>query len=295
MHKKTLIQREFEASRRHEFRPMRGYPKLVELSPENVAKAEANIRNDSAYIKSSDENAAPNKKYGGSTAYWMMKLKSVLIDGKDVSPQTYREYLSETVVAIDRDNSTHLNCDGGGREEMTRRLLEFPDKELNEITRRMRLVEALRNPRATKYSLIETLSERTIAKGENHNPRVNLSFASKFCHYACFYFFEGMEEQDNYSIYDSVVSKVLPLYCSHFNIPKLRCGNKDYVLYQETIDAIIKASASDDKSGKPISRNGFDHLLWYYFKGRQAMVDEELRNLRSQPRNERGRLKGAMK
>ena len=262
MHKKTLIQREFEASRRHEFHPMRGHPKLVELSPENVAKAEANIRNDSAYIKSSDENAAPNKKYGGSTAYWMMKLKSVLINGKDVSPQIYREYLSETVAAIDRDNSTHLNCDGGGREEMTRRLLEFHDKELDEISRRMYLVKALKNPRATKYSLIKTLSERTTAKEGKYRPRVNLSFASKFCHYACFYFFEGMEEQDNYSIYDSVVSKVLPLYCSHFNIPKLRDGNKDYVLYQETIDAIIKAA------GGHISRNGFDHLLWYYFKGR---------------------------
>ena len=44
---------------------------LVALTIENVAKVEAMIQNDSAYRKSSDKNAGPDKDYKGSTAYWM--------------------------------------------------------------------------------------------------------------------------------------------------------------------------------------------------------------------------------
>lgn len=45
------------------------------------------IQNDSAYLKSSDITAAPKENskdemtYGGSTAYWMSELKTILIDG----------------------------------------------------------------------------------------------------------------------------------------------------------------------------------------------------------------------
>ena len=46
----------------------------------------------------------------------------------------------------------------------------------------------------------------------------------------------------------------------------------DYKLYQSVVDAVIKASESD------ISRNGFDHLLWYYFKGKNEKEIEEIYN-----------------
>ena len=50
--------------------------KLVCLTRDNVAIVEAMIRNNSAYIHSSDKNAKPIvNKYGGSTAYWMSLLK----------------------------------------------------------------------------------------------------------------------------------------------------------------------------------------------------------------------------
>ena len=51
--------------------------------------------------------------------------------------------------------------------------------------------------------------------------RKNYSFATKFCHYACFFFFsEGQDQQyqDNYSIYDSILLKALPLYLSQAGI-----------------------------------------------------------------------------
>ena len=42
--------------------------------------------------------------------------------------------------------------------------------------------------------------------------RANPSFASKFCHYACMYLFEDRKEQDNFSIYDGILCKVLPSF-----------------------------------------------------------------------------------
>ena len=95
---------------------------------------------------------------------------------------------------------------------------------------------------------------------DGNRGRRNPSFASKFCHYACFHLFEGLPEQDSYSIYDNVIRKVLHRYAEKYNV---KHGNlADYRNYRKTIDEIIKASGSN------ISRNGFDHLLWYYHKGR---------------------------
>ena len=37
---------------------------------------------------------------------------------------------------------------------------------------------------------------------------------------------------------------------------------EDYAKYSEIIEKIL------EMSGNNISKNGFDHLLWYYFKGR---------------------------
>ena len=91
--------------------------------------------------------------------------------------------------------------------------------------------------------------------------RSNVSFASKFCHYACFYVFEGTEYQDNYSIYDGILRTVLPLYLDYYNIEPLFDLN-DYKQYRMAVDRIRESSKIE------ISRNGFDHLLWYYHKGR---------------------------
>lgn len=62
---------------------------LAKLTRDNVAIVEAMIRNDSAYRKSSDVNAEPvvdkngKSKYGGSSAYWMTRLKQALLDNDE--------------------------------------------------------------------------------------------------------------------------------------------------------------------------------------------------------------------
>ncbi len=227
---------------------------LAKLTCNNVAIVEAMIRNDSAYIHSTDVNAAPTYnrkneiKYGGSSAYWMTQLKKSLLDGKPDSTYSYKDIIKGAVESVDRENSTHLNADKCGRPEITKRLCEFDRTEL---------IECLKNPDYKDMKLFQEISRITSAeKGARTNP----SFASKFCHYACFYIFEGTKYQDNYSIYDRILKTVLPWYLGYFGIEQFNLDN--YRDYRMAVDGIR------DVSGIEISRNGFDHLLWYYHKGR---------------------------
>ena len=228
---------------------------LAKLTRDNVAIVEAMIRNDSAYIHSTDVNAAPTYnrkgeiKYGGSTAYWMTQLKTVLVDNGPEAEYSYEDIIKGAVESVDRENSTHLNADNCGRLEITERLCRFDRAEL---------VECLRDPDYDDMKLIREISRITSAK---QRARMNPSFASKFCHYACFYVFEGTEYQDNYSIYDGILKAVLPMYLGYYEINQ-SFDLSDYHDYRMAVDAIRKAS------GISISRNGFDHLLWYYHKGR---------------------------
>jgi len=170
------------------------------------------------------------------------------------------------VNAVDKENSTHLNADkadeyAGGRTELSKRIIAAKEK----------LLDYLRVPEKSDFELIKIISSPTPSP---RRPRENVSFASKFCHYACFYLFDGEMEQDNYSIYDGIVVKALPKYLAHYKITdetfakittnKFPKGEayKVYNIYRKAVDAVIKAS------GNNISRNGFDHILWYYFKGR---------------------------
>lgn len=220
---------------------------IAELSRRNVSIIEAMIMHDSSYLKSIDSK---NKK---STAYWMIELKKSIIKNEN---ERYHEIIRNAVEAVDRDNSTHLNADRCGREEISKRILKIPKEKIKEF---------LYDPVGTNYELIDIISEITHAEKK---PRKNISFASKFCHYAAFYLFEGQQQQDNFSIYDNILKKSLPNYLDFYGIKAdLKTINdeknsKGYSEYQRSIDAVIKAA------GSKISRNGFDHLVWYYYKGR---------------------------
>lgn len=229
---------------------------IVELSIDNVAKVEAMIQNDSAYIKSSNKDAKPFGKYNGSTAYWMTKLKPIIFEENESfiadngTEYSYDKLIQEAVNAVDRENTTHINSDGCGRYELSQRIIEMGKKKVK---------SDLKN---SGLNLFNQLAEPTVPTDEKHHSRINISFASKFCHYACMYWFEGEPEQDNYSIWDRVLEKALPLYLNYYEIKWKQNDIKEYELYRKLIDTII------NKSESGISRNGFDHLVWYYYKGR---------------------------
>jgi len=255
----NLIQEELKKAEEKKLKLIPG-AELVELSSENVAIVEAMIQNDSAYLKSSDINAGPKYKkttgeesFGGSTAYWMVRLKEALTGGKVITDGEYENIVNHAVAAVDRENSTHLNSDGVGRRQMAERILQLGKDDL---------LKLLRDPDGTGLELIHFLSKETKPEEKKYSPRRNVSFASKFCHYACFYIFEGTEYQDNYSILDNVLLNVIPRYAKFYGISFKKNELNDYAMYRKIVDEIIK------KAGACISRNGFDQLLWYYFKGR---------------------------
>ena len=154
---------------------------------------------------------------------------------------------------MDRENSTHLNADGVGRDTISKRI--YNEYESG------RLFELLKNP-GKEYSLFKIIEKKTEPTDKTKNGRVNTSFASKFCHYAAFFIFEDKKEQDNYSIWDSVLRRTIPIYLEKYKLETEKYNLKDYVSYQKAIDDI--RNAADEK----VSRNGFDHLLWYFHKGR---------------------------
>ncbi len=80
--------------------------------------------------------------------------------------------------------------------------------------------------------------------------------------------FEGTEFEDNYSIYDNVLKKSLCKYIKRYLILDIEedLFKNDYKKYIGYIDSI--RNKVEALYGKKISRNGFDHLLWYYHKGR---------------------------
>ena len=253
----NTIQKELKLSETKMFEELPtpvGSVTLVKLSRDNVAMAEAMIRNDSAYIRSNNTANGPVKRddnyHGGSTAFWMTKLKEVIVENK-ITEYTYEAIIQGAVEAVDRENSTHLNADTRGREEITKRICGFSHEEL---------IKCLQDPDYKDMLLFNEIARITSAE---KRARRNLSFASKFCHFACFYVFndEDSEYQDNYSIYDSVLKKVIPLYLKYYNLDVTRDLN-NYKHYRTAIDDIRNAC------GEEISRNGFDQLLWYYFKGR---------------------------
>lgn len=253
--------------------------KLVMLSIDNVAKVEAMISIDSSYARGADSTAKPennkNNGYKGSSAYWFSKFKDEYknlndddelekINNNKVQEHVEEDIILELVSAIDRENSTHLNSDGIGRREISDRIKKYTKK---------RFFELLKNADRNFELYLELAKITTYSIEKNKKHRKNPSFASKFCHYACFYLFEN-ELKDNYSIYDRILREILPYYAKRYKIEinkedlnKIKNNEIDgYPVYCKIVDNII--DNADAENSEKISRNGFDHLLWYYHKGR---------------------------
>ena len=233
-------------------------------------------------------------EFRGSTCYWMRRLNETFVplnkrttgligctkQGKALVEVWEKALLDEiinvksnnsvgysleialygAISAVDRENGTHLtsdqnddNPDGNGRIELTHRLYKKVVKGGD--------LRAILKDRNCGFELIEELRKTTKGGRENY------SFATKFCHYASFYFYEGKDAQDNYSIYDDVLGKNLPEYAREYlNKPYSKDNFQNYDRYSTIIDRIREAAALRYNE-QQVSRNGFDHLLWYYHKG----------------------------
>ena len=171
----------------------------------------------------------------------------------------------------------------GKDEDSSNKNPHIIDKETGEIAKNQRLIVkkflvSIGKHTKEYFELINIISKKTEPKDSSRLGKRHFSFASKFCHYTSYFLFENEPEQDNFSIYDNVLTKAIPKYIDYYNLEKLKNINisdydkyyksegkaisEFYKVYYDAIGEIIKAS------GSGISRNGFDHLLWYYYKGR---------------------------
>lgn len=233
------IENEYLLSLQYELSRYTDRTDLVELTAENVARVEFMIRNNSRYAGKNNQSATD----------WLEEFAKAL-NGQPTQ-ESYEKIVFEVVSGIDRTNSTHINADGVGREELTNRIVSI-DKE--------KLYQYLKNPQEDNYKLIEILSTPTHPVDPNKHARSNYSFATKFCHYTAFHLFKGETEQDNFSIYDSIVAQNIGKYADYYGIKMPNDIGLNYTSFITLVDDIIKAS------GDKISRNGFDHLLWYVNK-----------------------------
>lgn len=282
MNMDTKISEEINQSKKYLLELVDENIKIPKLTIDNVAKVEAMIQTDSRYSNNSNEYR------GNTSAKFFNNLKEIEknMSEENLDKNKYKiaSIIFKLVSAIDRENSTHLNSNlknsnkkEGGCFKIANAILKI-DKKI--------LLDHLQNPEAS-LSQPEGLFRKIEAK--ETGGRINTSFASKFCHYACFNLFND-KNRDNYSIYDAVIRRALPVYIKYyknneqlseilkkiekkkFNLEKYKMLYLDYADFQKVIDAVIKAS------GNVISRNGFDHLLWYYFKGKNEDEIKEIYN-----------------
>ena len=226
------IQKELKSAKeKYSFIMLEENKKLVKPCFENVALVEAMIDYNSDYNKQGNPNIP------GSLADLMIQFRET--DSND--KKKLLGIIQEAVKTVNKTNHTRMS--GKDQSVIVRRINGFGKENVE---------KSLKNSDLDLYNEIARRTEKPEGSGKR-----NTVFASKFCHYACLWFFEGKKEADNYSIMDSVVKEILPEYAKAYEI---ECDEKkldDYQYYRSIVDKIIKAS------GSKISRNGFDHLLWY--------------------------------
>lgn len=238
---------------------------VVIINTKNVSKVLAMISTDSAYRKAMDKSAEGTNSFNGSSAYWFDRI---IQNSNNCS--SIRDAIYHAIIAIDNENSTHLNAvkNKGGVSDDIRRLMADRIKESQVIET---LIKYLKNPDSVQpENVFESIACEI--KG-----RTNPSFASKFCH---FFAKAVCEESDEFPIYDSVLFRVLPRYAVLYSIPEpaLLGFNKGCNL-QESYKAYIElVSALSERSF--VSKTGLDQLLWYYYKGRSIPQKETFEKIK---------------
>ena len=166
--------------------------KIVKLTSDNVSRVEAMISTNSDYKQTQiGEDGIAYKqdgtiKYIGSSRFWILQLKEIIDTDLKYSSKGFS--YEDIIIAVDNENSTHLNSDKMGRDVVRDRILSLSRTELKELLK----------DEEKEYKLLNYIQTPQHKGEKNH-----FSFATKFCHYVSLIIFEGTEFEDNYSIYDN--------------------------------------------------------------------------------------------
>ncbi len=236
---------------------------FLALTDTNARFICAAYRLDSKYRKSFDE-------YDLHSAFYYIIQNANKIEGN-------YEVLKEICTRLDRENSTHLSV--SGNREGDSHGIENTAKAISKIRD---LKKELKNGSPQLVDIIASAVDK----------RNNLSFATKFCAFMCRFLFRGMPEADNYCIYDNVLASIIPYYAWIFNGIKYikRSGRSNiegifkdkhnYIGYRELIDA-IRVEASK-KYNYLATREEFDAMLWYYYKGNNDLINSAYERIRAE-------------
>ena len=168
----TQIDSEHKASIMYQLR--RNSSGLVAISPDNVARVEAMIAENSRYNSSLNSNDTSSS----------MACLAILKQELGMLPNPNFQTVYNTMRAINRENSTRLS--NGELIELAKRLCALISADILEYLKRP--TDKL-GPKGEKYYLVSYLREKTA--DAKRNGRKNYSFATKFCHYACINFYKG--------------------------------------------------------------------------------------------------------
>ena len=118
--------------------------KIVKLTSDNVSRVEVMISTDSDYKRTQigEDEIIYKKdgtiKYIGSSRYWISQLKEIIDTDLKCSSKgfSYEDIIENIIIAVDNENSTHLNSDKMGRNVVRDRILSLPRAELKKIIKR---------------------------------------------------------------------------------------------------------------------------------------------------------------
>lgn len=196
---------ELEQDKRKDYLLVRDKEKLLDLTFTNVCMVEAMIQENRFYSRAQNPDAAPkNEKDHGSSAYWFSQLFKKLNDGGRITIADCKKL----VKALNSENSTHLDSrkSNDGKQGCD----VMSDRVYHLLSNFSKFCNRLNEP---DFTLINELACPT----DKYSGR-ELAFASKFCHYAAFWLFKGMDAADNYSIFDSIVSGALVDYARKYGV-----------------------------------------------------------------------------
>lgn len=190
-----------------------------------------------------------------------------------------KDTIKDICERIDKENSTHLAVSGHNKGDKT-----GVDAVVKKILDIANFETKLKNADA---DLVDEIAKAV--------PEISkFSFASKFCTYVSRY---KDKNPNAYSIYDKVISEILPYYEWKFlHTTKIHArknrnkkvvstientfakkGSFNYEGYNKLIGQIIEAINKEKKL--TIDRLTFDRMLWYYYKGDEKLRQEALNEI----------------
>ncbi|MBZ4212832.1 hypothetical protein LAD74_02445 [Mycoplasma sp. U97] len=209
----------------------------------------------------------------GSSSFWFSKIKDMIENKNQNNDLTYEECILGAIISVDRINSTHLEANKNARYKIWKRIINEITQDPKEFKNALEADCDLNNH---ENHILFKISYPVLKEDEKEKTRYNLSFASKFCAYAT----KIISGKMLYPKYDKIVRKNLHLYYKKYVDKNVKVSKnfydkydnniEKYKKYKNHIEEIVKNVnvKLDINEEDKISIDDFDHIVWYFLKGK---------------------------